>query len=284
MDWDKWSAVLYVARAGSLSGAATALRLDATTVGRRIKSLEDSLGSQLFFRDGRRFVPTRKCSEMLVHLETAATALATAQNSMFDPSHVGFLRSFRLSAPPYFVDHILASRLDTLLSERRLQIELMPETRIRGLTTGTLDSAIVIDDRPKGITWDKTRITSKVLGNLRYRMYHKKGSDLESLPWAGLAEQPDIRTGSLLMNKLAGSRGPQIRVRHFEALAQIAANGTARALLPEGVATRHSKLAAASDVLLEQPVIMLSNKQDEKTGYLAACRGWVTETIQSALQ
>ena len=50
MDWDNIRIFLSVARAGQFSAAASQLRLDNATVGRRINALEKSLGVRLFDR------------------------------------------------------------------------------------------------------------------------------------------------------------------------------------------------------------------------------------------
>ncbi|MGH9808145.1 MAG: LysR family transcriptional regulator, partial [Terriglobia bacterium] len=50
MEWDDFKYFLAVARTGSLSKAARALKTSAATVGRRIAALEDRLGARLFDR------------------------------------------------------------------------------------------------------------------------------------------------------------------------------------------------------------------------------------------
>jgi DNA-binding transcriptional LysR family regulator len=50
MDWDNIRIFLSVARARQFSAAASQLRLDNATVGRRINALENSLGVRLFDR------------------------------------------------------------------------------------------------------------------------------------------------------------------------------------------------------------------------------------------
>jgi len=50
MDWDNIRIFLSVARAGQFSAAASQLRIDNGTVGRRINALEKSLGVRLFDR------------------------------------------------------------------------------------------------------------------------------------------------------------------------------------------------------------------------------------------
>ncbi len=81
-DWDDLRHVLAVARAGSLAAASAALRVDATTVGRRIDQVEQRLGSTLFVRQrgawrttpvGTRVVAAAEVAERAV-LDAAAAA------------------------------------------------------------------------------------------------------------------------------------------------------------------------------------------------------------------
>jgi hypothetical protein len=48
INWNDLRYVLAVARAGTLSGAARALGVNETTVGRRLAAIEDALGVHLF--------------------------------------------------------------------------------------------------------------------------------------------------------------------------------------------------------------------------------------------
>jgi DNA-binding transcriptional LysR family regulator len=57
-DWDDLKTFLACWRTGSLARAGKALRVDQTTVGRRLGALEDALGARLFERTSRRMIPT----------------------------------------------------------------------------------------------------------------------------------------------------------------------------------------------------------------------------------
>ena len=57
-DWDNLRVFLALAEEGSLTGAARRLRVSHPTVARRIRALEDELGTRLFDRLPDRFQPT----------------------------------------------------------------------------------------------------------------------------------------------------------------------------------------------------------------------------------
>lgn len=68
-NWDDVRFFLAVHREGTLSGAGTSLRLDATTVGRRLGNLESQLGARLFDRTSRGFVLTAAGRRLLPRAE-----------------------------------------------------------------------------------------------------------------------------------------------------------------------------------------------------------------------
>lgn len=81
MDWDDLRFVLAVARSRSLSGAARALSVEHTTVGRRIASIERGLGARLFDRTPEGHVATAIGEAVLAHarsMEESALAIERA--------------------------------------------------------------------------------------------------------------------------------------------------------------------------------------------------------------
>jgi DNA-binding transcriptional LysR family regulator len=54
-DWNDLKVLLALSRGGSVAGAARALRVDQSTVSRRLAALEESIGCSLLVRGGREF-------------------------------------------------------------------------------------------------------------------------------------------------------------------------------------------------------------------------------------
>lgn len=92
MDWGDLPFFLATARAGQIGRAATQLRVDATTVGRRIRRLERSLGQRLFEQEatGQRLTPAGQhllerveaMDELTTNLELDARAEATVRGTV----------------------------------------------------------------------------------------------------------------------------------------------------------------------------------------------------------
>src|SRR5664279_4700947 len=76
MNWDDLRIVAAVRDAGTYAGASARLRIDETTVGRRLARLEQALGTRLFEAiDGVR-KPTRQCEVVLEHVQAMAGHVA----------------------------------------------------------------------------------------------------------------------------------------------------------------------------------------------------------------
>jgi DNA-binding transcriptional LysR family regulator len=77
LDWDLLRFFVALHRSGSMTAAARALGVDQTTVGRRIATLEERVGTQLFRRTLSGHVPTAAADEIL---ETALRAEAAVDD------------------------------------------------------------------------------------------------------------------------------------------------------------------------------------------------------------
>lgn len=77
-DWDDLRHVLAVARTGSLAGASASLRVDATTVGRRVDHAEAVLGAPIFVRQRGAWRPTAAGERVIAAAERAELAVQEA--------------------------------------------------------------------------------------------------------------------------------------------------------------------------------------------------------------
>lgn len=283
VDWDQWQTLLAIFRTGTYTRAAKALGVDPTTVGRRLKLLEKSLGHELFLREYGRLFPTRRCEALLSHIEAAAEALrgAEQETAAVEPGTVW--RELRMTAPPFLVSHLFAPAMYTLARKHRIRAELMGTASKVSLTRREADIAIRIEDRPQELKVRSERIDAERIGTLTYAIYCHPDRDPETLPWAGLMEQYIRTTGSEVMTELAGADGLQYQAYHFEPLQEMVASGIARAMLPRMMADHDCRLSSTSDTVLEQPLWMLSHRQDRGVLHLDAARSWIRRTAHDKL-
>jgi DNA-binding transcriptional LysR family regulator len=132
MNWDDLRFVLAVSKAGSLLGAARALGVEHTTVGRRVASLEGALGVTLFTRNATGYVRTADAERLLAPLlrvEEAVLELeraATTSDALAGP--------VRVTSPETFGAAWLAPRLARFCrAHPGVQLELVPSGAVLDL-------------------------------------------------------------------------------------------------------------------------------------------------------
>jgi len=284
--WEQWRSLLAVAKFGSFAGAAKSQGVNATTISRRIQSLERQLGFKVFTRSGNTLLPTRRCEQVLGHIENADDALREAAQLSVADSRGTVWRELRMTAPPFLINNLFAPALTTLTAKRRLRVTLIATSSNEVLTRREADISVRIEDRPNEFKLDYDRIDAVRLPPLTYAVYAKSGIEAGTLPWAGLIEQHPWTTGTgmRITSRLCGPEGLRYTAQHFDALYEIVASGAARALLPDIVAGSKGGVARASSTSLSQPLWMLYHKQDADVPHLRATRDWIVKNCSAALR
>jgi DNA-binding transcriptional LysR family regulator len=150
MDWDNIRIFLSVARAGQFSAAASQLRLDNGTVGRRINALEKSLGVRLFDRQTTGSVLTAAGDRLYKTAEEVEAQLLRAQGDL-SQSDVELSGTVRLAAPDGFTTLFLCPRLGHLKAKYpALTLQLVPMSRTFSLSKREADLAITIERPEEG--------------------------------------------------------------------------------------------------------------------------------------
>ncbi len=283
VNWDQWQTLLAVFRSGTYARAAPILQVNATTVGRRVKLLEQQLGHPLFFRQDGNLHPTYQCEGLIAHLEAASEIFRTAEHDSAAAESGVVWRDVRMTAPPFLIKHLFAPAIFELTRIHRVRMELMGTGSNVSLSRREADIAIRIEDRPQAFRSIAGQIDALRVGRVAYAVYCRKDLDPEGLPWAGLIEDYVRTTGSDAMARLAGSSGFRFRAYHFDVLAEIAASGAVRTMLPCIVGDHDDRLVPASDIVLEQPLWMLSHRQDRDVRHLEGIRYWIEATTAALL-
>src|ERR1700676_4128708 len=182
MDWDNIRIFLSVARAGQFSAAASQLRLDNGTVGRRINALEKSLGVRLFDRQTTGSVLTTAGDRLYKAAEEVEAQLLRAQGDL-SQSDVELSGTVRLAAPDGFTTLFLCSRLGRLKAKYPLlTVQLVPMSRTFSLSKREADLAITIE-RP-----DEGRLAVRKLIDYSLHFYAAKRYLAERAPPQGLED------------------------------------------------------------------------------------------------
>lgn len=114
MNWDDLRIVAAVRDEGTYAGASARLRIDETTVGRRLARIERALGLRLFEAvDGVR-KPTRQCETVLAHIQAMAGHVADI--SKVGESLPGLTGRFRIASTNAIAEELLSPRAGGFLA------------------------------------------------------------------------------------------------------------------------------------------------------------------------
>jgi len=113
MNWDDLRIIAAVRDEGTYAGASARLRIDETTVGRRLARIQRKLGLRLFEAvDGVR-KPTRQCEMVLAHVE--AMAAHAADIGRIGESLPGPVGRMRIASTNTVAEEVLSPRASALL-------------------------------------------------------------------------------------------------------------------------------------------------------------------------
>jgi DNA-binding transcriptional LysR family regulator len=167
-DWNDIRFFLELSRKGRLTDVAKALRVDHTTVSRRVQALERQLDAKLFENTPRGFVLTQAGERLVPQAEAMESASATIQD------HVGgenrnLTGTVRLGVPEGFGSQFLSKEL-TLFQQQHPEIELefVANDRFVSLSKREADLSITLA-RPRS-----GRLVSRKLTDYKLRLYATK--------------------------------------------------------------------------------------------------------------
>ncbi len=132
LNWDDLRFFLAVAEAGSLSAASAVLKVNTTTVLRRVASLEDALGARLFDRSRSGYRLTPRGERLLTQLAPVDQRLsALARDFVADDSEADGV--VRISAGDVMAGCVLAPQLPAFReSHPDLRLEIIADPNLTG--------------------------------------------------------------------------------------------------------------------------------------------------------
>ncbi len=142
LEWSDLAQLLAVRRAGSLAGAARALGVDATTVGRRLKALEDALHVSLVKRDARSLGLTDAGAALADVAEATERGIADVRRrvAIEDEAPQG---AVRLTTLEVLASRFVAPALPQLRARHPgLLLEIDTSPKVRDLARGEADLAL----------------------------------------------------------------------------------------------------------------------------------------------
>ncbi len=165
LDWDDLRFYLAILRSGSLSGAARSLHVAQSTVGRRLASLEASLGVRLLNRTPDGYIPTLSGAEVRLQAERVEVEALALERQVGgrDTRLAGLVR---VTCSETIASNLVAPCFGALhLKHPDIMIELIPNARELSLSMREADVSVSLR-RP-----DQHDLVSRRIGTAAFGLY-----------------------------------------------------------------------------------------------------------------
>jgi DNA-binding transcriptional LysR family regulator len=169
IDWDDLRHFLAVHRHGSLAKAATALKMNPTTVGRRLTALEERMGARLFERTPAGFFATPAGHELLPHAERIEGEVLAVERELVGADR-RLTGTVRVTATEMIATRFIAPELDSFRSTYpEITIDLVCTSRSLDLGRREADIALRLA-RPS-----QSDLVIRKLSHVRLALYASRG-------------------------------------------------------------------------------------------------------------
>ena len=183
MNWDDYRYFLAVARSGRLSAAGQQLGVDHATVGRRVKTLEQSLGTLLFDRSPQGYCLTDAGHRLITVAETMESGAISAQGELGGEQQA-VSGVIRIGASEGIAAAVLAKCAGELCrSHPQLEIQIVTMARNFSLSKREADIAITLSPPTSGrLKFRKiSDYNLHMYGTAEYLSSHEKITAIEGL-------------------------------------------------------------------------------------------------------
>lgn len=275
MDWDDLQVLLALSRAGSRAGAARLLRVDVSTIARRMAALEAALDRPLTERDGAgRMVLTeagRRVAAQAEQMEDHARQIAQVDR----PARAWV----RVTSVPLVVNHLLLPGVpDFARSHPGIGVELIAEARDLSLAHHDADIALRLARPREG----GQAVLARQIGHLHYAAYAARDV-VGPLPRIGYDRSMQFLSHAAAIAELAqGSAAAPLAVNDAETLFQAVLSGQGVSLFPREIAGTHPGLRELP-VPLDLPVreVWLLIRRDlAQVARVRAVADWLAERLR----
>lgn len=226
MDWEDLRHFLAVARTGSVSGASKLVRASPSTVMKRVKDLEGSLGDNLFdrSRDGYRLTAFgRAILERAEYAEAGAMAvwrLADARQPTVD-------EPVRVTTIDFLASHWVAGLLGQYFEAHpSARVDLIPAASRLSLDRREADLSIRVG-RP-----DEEGLIGRRIATLVSGVYGRADRAEEDLKWIGLVEERLATPFGRNLAAAIGASEPILRTMNFSVMLEAIRAGVGKAQIP----------------------------------------------------
>lgn len=277
---------LGLARNGRVAIAAKGLKVDPTTLIRRVKKLEDSLNCKLFELTKKGYVLTTHGSELVTYIEKAEHYFLEAQNELGDErSHLA--GTIRVSVSEGFGSWFLAPLLPNFKKQYPgISIELVATSGFLNLNKREADMAILLEKPSRGLL-----VTQKLTDYNLYLYTHRsligenKPETLHDLTAFNLVSYvPDLVYAPQLkfIEETALSQLSALRSTSINAQYQMLVNGAGVGILPKFMAEKQPGLVRLieNEIHIKRTFWLATHKETHSQARFQVFTQWLQENVE----
>lgn len=279
MNWDDLRFVATLGREGTLAAAARRLGVDQTTVARRLRALEENLGTPLFERSDGHWRPTPIGARVLeragrIEEDVAGVLRLTETGADLVSGAV------RITAIDALISEWLLPRLpDLYLRHPELCVDLVASNDNLNVARREADIALRLARPTSG------GFVIRKLADVGFSLYGAARDDPRARPgdWVAynedLAHTPEMRH----LQSMLGAGRIRLRSNSLPGLARAVADGIGRGLMPCFLADPHSGLARLSgaEPVLSRELWMVIHPDARLQPRIAAVADWLVERFRA---
>lgn len=285
-DWDLLRSFLAVARAGKLTAAARRLKIDHSTLSRRISALEASLDTKLFNRQLSGYTLTLQGEKLLARTEEMESSVVGIQNDVA-PENTQVSGVVRIGSPDGFGTSFLAPRIGELAGlHPNLDIELVAMPRSFSLSKREADIAIGLSQPSYGRLYARKLTdyelgiyTARDIGTIRADV--GKVEDLSRHPFISYIDDLIFAPELDYIPSISKAIAPRLRSSSLIAQLEAAAAGACIAVLPCFLAHLDSRLIRLlpDDVRLTRTFWMIVHSDMRDLARIRATMEFIAERV-----
>ena len=182
-NWNDLNSFLTLSRCLKLKLASKRLKVESTTIARRISRLENKLNTNLFNKSPKGYLLTEKGLELIRYAEKIENEIFGI-NDNFSKSNPTISGKVRLSVGEGLGVEIISKHLNSFYSKYpEIEIELLADTKSRSLSNRETDILISLSRPTKGrlLAWKLCNYFVKLYGSKKYGKDIEKISDIKDL-------------------------------------------------------------------------------------------------------
>lgn len=233
MNWDDLHVFLTLARAGKLTNVAKQLDVSHPTVARRIKALEESIGTRLFDRLPDRYALTTAGEDLLADAEAMEQAAQSIERRSVGLGGIT-TGPVRISAGESMTAFLAANLPRLRKNSQCVEYELVASHMLANLSKREAD-LLIRDQVP-----DIASLVTRKLGRAAYAIYAATSLELarpsreglRKLPWLGFDDDHSYMPGQTWIRTLLDGGKPVVRVNDWLVLRDAIRAGAGLTILP----------------------------------------------------